>query len=250
VITAWGRALAESHPGALSLGDRTIVVFPPLAPDLAPNDATRTSARARLGIEGEARVVGTLGGRSAYKGHEYFVRAAARVQGRHPGPVFRVLGAPNPGHADYNGAVEREAADLGLGRPQRIDFTDPGTAATDLLQALDIFVMSSVPHSEGMPTAILEAMALAKPVVSTDVGAVRELVDDGNTGFVVPPRDPDALAEATLRFLGDENLRERFGAAGRERAVTEFGLERLASLHVMAYERALSHRASRGARAI
>jgi glycosyltransferase involved in cell wall biosynthesis len=95
-----------------------------------------------------------------------------------------------------------------------------------------------------MPTAILEAMALGIPVVATDVGAVRELVEDGITGFVVPPGAPERIAEAALRLLVDPELRARLGDAGRDRSTVQFPLDRLAALHADAYRRALSHRAS------
>ena len=79
----------------------------------------------------------------------------------------------------------------------------------------------------------------------TDVGAVRELVEDGVTGLVVGPEDPRAIAAATLRLLGDRELRDAMGAAGRRRAAERFGLERLADLHLRAYELARAHRRGR-----
>jgi glycosyltransferase involved in cell wall biosynthesis len=142
-------------------------------------------------------------------------------------------------------AVEREATELGLSGGRTLEFIDPGREAVDLLRGLDIFVLASLPHSEGMPTAILEAMACGKPVVSTDVGSVRELVEDGVTGIVVPPRDAEGIAGAVLRLLADPQLRERMGEAGRLRAASNFGLTRLSSLHADAYRKALEHRAGR-----
>ncbi|MGB6837161.1 MAG: glycosyltransferase [Dehalococcoidia bacterium] len=77
------------------------------------------------------------------------------------------------------------------------------------------------------------------PVVATEVGAVPEVVEDGITGYVVPPLDPQAMAEAVLRMLGDPALRERMGRAGRGRAVRRFSVERCAQVHLQAYDHAL-----------
>ncbi len=245
VLVSWGAAVAQEHPGAVGFADRLVVVFPPVDPSLTPDPQRRNAARERFRVDPQTPVVGTLGVRQPQKGHEDFVRAAARVNRERPDAAFRVLGEPSPRHARQMEAVEAEATALGLSSPQTIEFIDPGQDALGLLQGLDVFVLTSLPHSEGMPTAILEAMACGKPVVSTDVGSVRELVDDGVTGIVVPPRDPDAIAEAVLRLLADPGLRESLGATGHERASTQFGLDRLGELHAGAYRMALAHRAAR-----
>jgi glycosyltransferase involved in cell wall biosynthesis len=240
-ITSWGGGLAAAHPGATGLGDRLVVVYPPIDPKLGPDQAVAEAARAELSVEPGTPLVGTLGVRQPQKGHEHFVRAAARLSRTNPGVAFRVLGAPSPPHAAQMQAVEEEARALGV----EVGFVDPGDRPTDLLQALDLFVLTSWPTSEGMPTAILEAMACAKPVVTVDVGAVREVVEDGVTGLVVPHGDPAALAGAIAQLLGDPQLERRMGAAGRERAQREFGLADLVERHERAYRIALDHRLRR-----
>ena len=240
-ITSWGGGLADAHPGARKLGDRLVVVYPPIDPGLAPDDRVAEAARQELSVAPEIPLVGTLGVRQPQKGHEHLVRAAALLAGRHPEAAFRVLGAPSPSHAEHMRSVEDEARELGV----EVGFVDPGERATELLQALDVFALTSWPTSEGMPTAILEAMACAKPVVSFDVGAVRELVDDGVTGVVVPAEDPQALASAIGELLDDPGLGRRMGAAGRERARQEFGLAELVERHARAYGIALDHRLRR-----
>ena len=82
-------------------------------------------------------------------------------------------------------------------------------------KAFDVFVMSSV--TEGLGTSLLDAMACARPVVATSVGGIPEVVVDGETGLLVPPRDPEALAAAIARLISDRGLREKMGAAGLER---------------------------------
>lgn len=106
-----------------------------------------------------------------------------------------------------------------------------------LLADADVFVLSST--SEGMPLTVLEAMAAGLPVVASAVGGLPELVEDGVTGLLVPPRDPEALADVLRRLLADADLRRRLGAAGRARAEERFDLPRFRAEHVELYERLL-----------
>ncbi|MCH8950285.1 MAG: glycosyltransferase, partial [Chloroflexi bacterium] len=107
--------------------------------------------------------------------------------------------------------------------------------------------LPSVPLSEGAPTVILEAMLMGLAVIATDVGAVSEIVEDRVTGYVVPPEDPQAIAEATLRLLRDDDLRARMGRAGRKRAMERFSVERCVDVHLQAYACALQQRARQAA---
>jgi glycosyltransferase involved in cell wall biosynthesis len=99
-----------------------------------------------------------------------------------------------------------------------------GFVPNDELQALyaRAAVVACPSRREGFGVACLEAMAHARPVVATSVGGLRDLVVDGHTGLVVPPRDPEALRAALRRLLGDSELRRRFGKAGRQRAQERF----------------------------
>ena len=92
------------------------------------------------------------------------------------------------------------------------------------LQALDIFTLPSY-GEEGVPQAIMQAMACALPVVATPVGAIREAVEDGVTGLLVAPRSAAALATGLARLRNDRALRARLGAAGHKRAGRDFGIE-------------------------
>jgi glycosyltransferase involved in cell wall biosynthesis len=96
-------------------------------------------------------------------------------------------------------------------------------------------VVACPSRREGFGVACLEAMAHARPVVATDVGGLRDLVVDGETGLVVPPRDPAALRAALERLLGDEELRRRLGAGGRERARERFSWDTVTDATLAAY---------------
>ena len=104
-------------------------------------------------------------------------------------------------------------------------------------------VVACPSHREGFGVACAEAMAHGKPVVASSVGGLKDLVVDGETGLLVPPRDVGALRDALDRLLGDRELRRRLGAAGRERIEQHFSWERFATETIRAYEDALSSKA-------
>ena len=104
----------------------------------------------------------------------------------------------------------------------------------ELLRALDIFVLPSL--AEGISNTILEAMASGRPVIATDVGGNRELVEQDATGFLVAPEDPSAMAAALARYVDDENLRRRHGQNARIRAENRFSLDRMIEQYVQVYD--------------
>src|SRR5262249_18173295 len=106
-------------------------------------------------------------------------------------------------------------------------------------KAFDMFVMSSV--TEGLGTSLLDAMACGKPVVATTAGGMPEVVVDGRTGFLVPPRNHEAMADAIVTLLRDESLRGRMGAAGAARVRDRFSAERMVQETVSVYQRVAAH---------
>ena len=120
----------------------------------------------------------------------------------------------------------------------RVEVLGPRRDVAELLADSDVFVLSS--RSEGFPVSILEAMAAGLPVVASDVGGVGEAVVDGETGFLVPPGDPDALAEALARLVADPLLRQLLGEAGRDRALRLFDVTRYRAAHLDLYRRELA----------
>ena len=132
-------------------------------------------------------------------------------------------------------AVEKAIVKMGLER--KVLFLGIRDDVPQLLAASDVFVLSS--DYEGVPLTVLEAMAAGKPVVATAVGGVPELIEDGETGILVPPRNPEALAQGILRLAKDASLRQRMGKAARERAQERFDISRTAREYEALYLRLL-----------
>jgi glycosyltransferase involved in cell wall biosynthesis len=247
VIMTTGRAVARAHPGAERVGARLHPFFPPVDPDVfAPASVDRVTARAAFGLDAGDAVIGTVGNLNPQKGHDILLRAGALLRAGERDVKLLIVGASHRTHRSYEGALFRLSHDLGLVVGRDVVFTGELRDVRPALAAMDLFVLSSVPRSEGAPTVVEEAMMMELPVVAADVGAVRELVEDGETGFVVPPLAPSALAAAAAEILADQRLRERMGVCGRRRAVAMFTAEECARIHVAAYEAAMRHHSQSG----
>jgi glycosyltransferase involved in cell wall biosynthesis len=133
-------------------------------------------------------------------------------------------------------ALEAELAACGLNG--EVELTGERGDVPELLAGSDALVLSS--RSEGLPLSVLEAMAIGLPVVASAVGGIPELVTDGETGFLVAPGDPDALADRLSRLIADPELRRRMGDAGRLRVRERFDLPAMQRAHVELYERLLA----------
>lgn len=249
VVMSTGVEVARVHPGALRLDERLVYFFPPVDVDaFVSTAAKRAAARAELGLAASDFVIGNVSNLTPMKGHRTFIRAAAELRRRRPDVRFVILGAAYAHRDGYTNLLFHEAQSLGLELNRTIIFRNPGSRVSSLAPAFDVFWLTSERRSEGVPTALGEAMALELPVVATNVGSVREAVVDGLTGTVVPPRDPHAIAHATLPYLDDERRRAA-GVAGRRRAEEFFSVEACATAHLRALDSAIE-RAGRRSSAV
>jgi glycosyltransferase involved in cell wall biosynthesis len=171
--------------------------------------------RQALGLTPEDRVIGVAARMTEQKGHVHLLAALPAVVARHPRLVCLLIG-----DGPLRAALERRAAALGLGTTCR--FTGAREDVADLLAALEVVVLPSL--SEGLPFVLLEAMALGRPVVATTVGGTPEAVLAGQTGLLVPPADPAALASAVLRLLDRPEEARAMGARAAARVRAEFSL--------------------------
>ena len=176
--------------------------------EFAPVSAERAqAARRSLGLPLDAPVVGSIARLSLQKGHRYLVEAAARVLAVRPDARFLIAG-----DGDQMEALRARATTLGIAG--EVVFAGHRTDVPDVLGALDVFAISSL--YEGTPLALFEAMAGGKAIVSTAVDGCREVLEDGETGLLVPPADAESLAQGILRVLEDEGLRRRLASRARE----------------------------------
>ncbi len=161
------------------------------------------------------------------KGQSDLIAAAPRVYAELPSAVIAIVGG-----GDRRAHLEREAAAAGAARILFIGFWPPEDVPA-LLSAADVFVFPS--RKEGLGGALLEAMAVGTPVVATSTGGIPELVRDGVTGLLVPPRDPAALAGAILRLLRDPALRSRLSGAAAEFVRARGSAERMVEETIAVY---------------
>jgi glycosyltransferase involved in cell wall biosynthesis len=144
------------------------------------------------------------------------------------------------GEGELRPSLEAEIARRNLGTA--VTLAGVRTDPEHLLREADVFVLSS--SREGFPVVVLEAMASGLPVVSTRVGGVSEILQDGENGMLVPPGDPGALAAAIRRLMTDSTLRASLGRRARETVASRFSLDRAVERYGRLYETALARRRS------
>jgi glycosyltransferase involved in cell wall biosynthesis len=208
---------------------------------LRPADGeTRRAARAALGIDADAPVVGTVGNFTVKKDQARLLDAAARLVDEHPG-LRVVLVGDGPLEHELRAHAER------LGLADATVFTGSRDDVYALLPAFDLFALSS--RFEGLPIALLEAMACGVPPVVTRVGGIPEVVTDGRDGVLVDPGDTEGLATALGKLLADPTRRHELATNAAERA-RAFDLAHAVRRIEAVYDRALStHGPSGGGRA-
>jgi len=162
--------------------------------------------------------VGTIGRLSWYKGFDCFLEAAAKVSTAYPDVQFLIVG-----DGEIRKELERLAMNLGIA--SQTIFTGFRPDSLEILALMDVFVLPS-PH-EAMPYTVLEAMASAKPVIAIEGTGAQDAVQEGETGLLVPPRDPEALAAAIMALLRDKAKSQAMGLAGRKVVESRFTLAQM-----------------------
>lgn len=201
-------------------------------------DRARQRLREEWAIGPDQVVVGVVGRLVWEKGYGEIFAAAGQLRSRVPNARFVIVGPDDPGKAD---AVPRDAIE----DAQRagIIFLGHRSDVEDLYAAFDVYVLAS--YREGFPRSAMEAAAMGLPIVATDIRGCRQVVDDGVTGLLVPPRRASSLASALERLVSDGQLRERMGRAAALKAGREFDQGRVIDLTLRIYERELMQKINR-----
>jgi glycosyltransferase involved in cell wall biosynthesis len=177
----------------------------------------RIAARRALGLPEERIIVGIVSALRREKGHQYLCEAV------------RLLGRVDVDLLIVGGGLSQELVEgwvAGNELTERTHLAGHQADVTPYLHAMDLFVLPTW-AVEGVPQSIVQAMSCGLPVISTRVGSVEQVIVDGVTGRLVPPRDPQAVCDAIRELLGNQSLSRRFAEAGRARTLAEFGLEKM-----------------------
>lgn len=225
-VTAVSGAVADSA-AALGVPRERITVIPNGVD--AERFRDRPADRGALGGNGAGPIIGSVGCLEPRKDYGTLLEALAVLRAR--GLEFTAVIV---GEGRERGALEARARSLGLG--DRVSFPGERADVERLLPALDVFVLSS--REEGIPNALLEAMAAGRPAVATAVGGTPEVLEHGETGWLVPAGAPAALADALAEALGDPAEAARRGAAAQRHARETLSIEVMARRHEAFYARA------------
>ena len=221
---------------AVSEGIRKVAVAAGVAPDriavlysgvdrsesVDETKGDRKRIRERHGLSEEQLVIGTIANLFPRKGCEVLIAAVGEIAPRNPDLHCLIVGG---GDRSYRDELNRLVRERGLN--ERVTFAGFQGEVPAYLAAMDVFVLPSL--MEGFGIVLLEAMAAGRAVVASAVGGIPEIVEDRVTGFLVPPKDPHALAEKVQCRLDHPEVRGEMGDAGRKRVSERFSVERMVS---------------------
>lgn len=189
--------------------------------------------RKELDLPTEHRIVGVVGNLYPVKGHQYLIASIPAVLAKCPKTTF-VFAGRGQLEAELKGQVHQ------LGIDGQVRFLGLRQDIPRILALIDVFVLPSL--SEGLSMAILEAMVSGKPVVATNVGGNPELVENGETGCLVPPKDSHALAERLVFLLTNSVRGSQFGRKGQLRAQGRFSLQTMVREYQALYDQCIEAR--------
>lgn len=219
-VIAVSAAVRRSLIERLALPEERIHIIPNWVDASRFQAGDRQTVRAKYHLNSKL-VVACIGQIAPFKGQEEFLRAAHRVAGMRPDSQFLIVGDEADPKAPFTRQLKQTLETLGDGR--RISFTGYIEDIAELLAAVDVVVVPS--WDEGFSIVTIEALAARCVVIASDVGGIRDIIKEGRTGMLVPPRDVNALANRLLWVLSDAPLRERLSDHGYRDVLARFGQE-------------------------
>ncbi len=212
----------NKHPGARLFSRKAFLIHNAIPLESTPQALGSFKARKK----DQAYVVGVIGRLAEQKGHRFLLEAAPLVHEEIPEVSFWIIG-----DGELRSDLEAQAARLDL--TGYVKFLGHQNEVPTLLKQMDLFVLPSL--WEGLPTVIMESFAQGVPVLATDIPGTSELVQHGQTGWLVPPHNPAALARAIVTILNDPAGRERARQAGFQ-AVQQFSIESIGGQYIRLYQ--------------
>jgi glycosyltransferase involved in cell wall biosynthesis len=198
--------------------DKIVLIKNGINFDVFDSEVSKKEGREKLGIDSSVPVVGSVARLHRQKGLPYLFQAAKKIKESMPETAVWIVGG---------GSLKTKLQELG----KRLDLEDTvhllgeRKDVAQLLSRFDVFVLPSL--WEGLPYSLLEAAALAKPVVATDINGVREIVQNGKTGLLVPAKDPEQLAQAIVRLLQEREYAATLGQNLKDATQKEFSLSQM-----------------------
>ncbi len=183
--------------------------------------------KSSFGFDRNSKIIGTVASLTEEKGHIYLLEAAKSIVLSFPDTRFLIVG-----DGRCRRALEDRVSELGLAG--KVIFAGSRKDVAEILSILDIFVLPSL--KEGLPMALLEAMAARVPVVATNVGAIPTVIEDGDTGILIPPKELGVLADAVIRILSDNKRAYEMAERGFEKVRDNFSSQKMASKYFAIYK--------------
>lgn len=222
-VTAVSEEAAELLTSITGVDQGTVQLIPNGVDTDRFRPASSPEAKQRLrqqkGLPSHGILVGCVAALRPVKNHAGLLEALGRIMPGSRAAVFLALVGDGPLRRD----LENLAREMAL--EDRVLFLGKRTDVADLLRCFDLFVLNSL--TEGLSYALLEAMASGLPVVATAVGAAVRLIDDGRQGFLVAPKDTEALAQALKKLLDDPLALQRMGKEARKTVESEYGINKM-----------------------
>jgi len=220
--------------------DKTVVIYNGVETSRTRGDFTERRVRLYFGIPDNYKVVGEVARLAPEKGQLTLLKAAKLVIEKYPQVTFVIVGKEQRPSEHYRDKLECMLDDLNI--RQNVVLT--GFYPRDIMDLMNLFDLFVLPCEgvEGLPVSILEALSAGKPVVTTPVAGNTEAVIDGETGFIVPPKDPQQLAKAILYLLQNSDKAQKMGQKGLELIRTRFSLKQMLEKTFRIYEEVLNSR--------
>ena len=234
-----GMLTARQHAGLTTLSSAIMPFLPPVNTDrFKPDAAARIEARKELGVPQDAFLIGTVGNFNRQKAHDRIIRACPQILGRIANSFIRILGETTPAQKEYyDRDVIGLARQLGLLHDGRVAFCSPGNRVRELLPAFDVFLLTS--RSEGIPTAMLEAMSTGIPILSTRVGSIPEVLQSGFNGILIEAPTPEVITASLSSLASNRPLLTLLGQNAKETAVEKFSISVCVERHAEAFTKAM-----------